>query len=124
MTGGAGSGRMPLHIFRITMVKIAVIAAGGKQYLVKPGDTLRVEKIEEAAGGTVSFDVMLLADEDGSSVSVGTPLVKGASVTATVVQQGRARKVMVVKFKNKVRYKRNAGHRQPFTSVKIDEVKG
>ena len=106
------------------MAKIAVIAAGGKQYVVAPGDTLKVEKLEAEKGAKISFEVMLVADEDGTTVTVGTPLVKGATVSATVLEQGRAKKVMVVKFKNKVRYKRNAGHRQPFTSVKIDEVKG
>ena len=105
------------------MAQIAVIAAGGKQYVVRAGDTLKVEKMEVQDGAAVSFDVLLVADEDGSSVSVGAPLVRGATVTATVMKQGRARKVMVVKFKNKVRYKRNAGHRQPFTQVKVESIK-
>ncbi len=105
------------------MANLAVIQTGGKQYLVKPGDKLRVEKLEAKAGTTLKFDPLLLADDTGKEVQVGKPTVKGAQVTAVVVEQGRADKVEVVKFKAKIRYKRRAGHRQPFTLIKIEAIK-
>jgi len=105
------------------MANFAVIQTGGKQYLVKPGDTVRVEKMEAKDGASIKFDALLIADEDGKEVKVGKPTVKGAAVAATVVKSGRAAKVNVIKFKAKVRYKRKAGHRQPFTEIKIDGIK-
>lgn len=98
---------------------IAVIQTGGKQYLVKPGDMLKVEKLAKNAGEQVSFDVLMTADESG--VKLGQPTL-GAKVTAEVVAQGRAQKVEVVKYKAKSRYTRRVGHRQPFTSVKITKI--
>lgn len=100
----------------------AVIKTGGKQYLVEEGDTLRVEKLEAEEGKKVSFDVLLVGESDGSAAKVGTPLVSGAKVSATVVQQGRAKKVEVAKFKAKTRYYKRAGHRQPFTEVTIESI--
>ena len=105
------------------MAQIAVIQTGGKQYLVKAGDTLRVEKLEVKEGDVLTFDVLLVADETGKDAKVGTPTVKGSSVSATVVSHGRAVKVDVIKFKPKIRYKRKAGHRQPYTELKIDSIK-
>ncbi len=105
------------------MAHIAVIATGGKQYLVKVGDTLKVEKLEEEKGASLTFAPLLVANEDGSGVKVGAPEVKGATVSASVLAQGRAKKVAVVKYKNKTRYRRTAGHRQPFTSIKIEAIK-
>lgn len=105
------------------MANLAVIKSGGKQYLVKPGDTLRVEKLEAKEGDALTFEPLLIADEQGANAKVGKPTVSGASVTAKVMGQGRADKVTVIKFKAKVRYKRKAGHRQPFTAIKIEEVK-
>ncbi|MEK9151802.1 MAG: 50S ribosomal protein L21 [Patescibacteria group bacterium] len=102
---------------------LAVIQTGGKQYLVKAGDTLRVEKLAKQPGDSLSFEALLVADEAGTSVKVGAPHVAGASVTAKVVSQGRAKKVTIIKFKNKIRYKRKNGHRQDFTEVKIEGVK-
>lgn len=102
----------------------AVIETGGKQYLIKTGDTLKIEKLEAEAGKDVVFDkVLLLAKEDGSDVKIGTPYLDGVSIAATVEEQGRSRKIRVVKFKRKVRYKRVHGHRQHFTKVKVKEVK-
>jgi len=101
----------------------AVIETGGKQYLIKSGDTLKVEKLPIEAGKEVKFDkVLLLAKADGTDVQVGRPYLDGVSVTATVEAQGRARKLRVVKFKRKVRYKRVRGHRQSFTKVKVKKV--
>lgn len=103
---------------------LAVIATGGKQYLVKPGMLLTIEKLEGEAGGEVVFDkVLLLADEAGGEVKLGTPYLSGVSVVATIEAQGRSKKIRVVKYKRKVRYKRVHGHRQAFTKVKVKEVK-
>lgn len=101
---------------------LAVIQTGGKQYIVKVGDTLRVEKLDIAEGKTVKFDPLLVSSEDGGDVKVGTPAVKGASVSATVMGEGRGDKVIIIKFKSKVRYKRKAGHRQPYTSIRIEAI--
>lgn len=101
---------------------LAVIQTGGKQYIVKVGDMLRVEKLDVAEGKTVKFDPLLVASENGSDVKVGTPTVKGATVSATVMGEGRGDKVVVIKYKPKVRYKRKAGHRQPFTSIRIEAI--
>lgn len=99
---------------------IAVIATGGKQYLIKTGETLNIEKIKGEAGEEVVFDkVLLLAKDDGSDAQIGTPYLEGVSVSATLEEQGRSRKLRVVKFKRKVRYKRVHGHRQYFTKVKV-----
>ena len=101
----------------------AVIETGGKQYLIKTGDTLKVEKLDTEAGKEVVFDkVLLLAKENGTDVQIGTPYLKGVSIAATVEEQGRSKKLRVVKFKRKVRYKRVKGHRQHFTKVKVKKV--
>jgi len=102
---------------------IAVIETGGKQYLVKAGDKVKVEKLEVEEGKKVSFEALLVADEADKEVKVGKPTVKGAKVTATVIRSGRSRKVDVVKYKPKVRYKRKTGHRQQFTEIQIDDIK-
>lgn len=101
----------------------AVIQTGGKQYLVKDGDLLTIEKIAGEPGTEVVFDqVLLLADEDGTNVQIGTPYLEGVKVTATVEEQGRAKKIRVIKYKRKVRYKRTIGHRQHQTKVKVKNV--
>ncbi len=102
----------------------AVIETGGKQYLIKSGDTLKVEKLDGEEGKDVVFDkVLMLAKEDGSDVQLGTPYLDGVSISATLEQQGRSKKMRVVKFKRKVRYKRVRGHRQHFSKVTVKEVK-
>lgn len=101
----------------------AVIKTGGKQYKVKEGEILKIEKIVGAAGDKIDFEVLLLADEEGKDVKVGKPIVSGAKVSAEILEQGRARKVNVIKYKPKVRYRRKAGHRQMYTKVKIASVK-
>jgi large subunit ribosomal protein L21 len=105
------------------MAQIAVIKTGGKQYLVKVGDTLKVEKLDVKAGASVKFAPLLVADEDGKNVKVGAPEVKGAEVSAAIVGNGRAKKVTIVKYKSKVRYRRSAGHRQEYTAIKIEAIK-
>ncbi len=97
----------------------AVIKTGGKQYLVKEGQELKVEKLELNAGDALSFDALMVAGDD---VKIGAPTVAGAKVSATVVEQGRAEKISVMKYKAKVRYRRNVGHRQPFTKIKIEKI--
>ena len=100
----------------------AVISTGGKQYLVHEGQKLKIEKLELAEGETVTFEPMLVADDAGESVTVGTPIIAGAMVTAKVVAHGRADKISVIKFKPKGRYRRNVGHRQPFTEILIESI--
>jgi len=98
----------------------AVIETGGKQYLVKSGDTLKIEKLTVEASQEVVFDkVLLTAEDDGSNVKIGNPYLAGVTFSATVEKQFRTKKVRVVKFKNKVRYKRVIGHRQRMTQVKV-----
>jgi len=101
----------------------AVIQTGGKQYLIKSGDALKIEKLDVEPGQEVVFDkVLLLAKEDGSDVKIGTPYLEGVEIVATVERQSRDKKVRVVKFKRKVRYKRVIGHRQSKTKVKIKQI--
>lgn len=98
----------------------AVIATGGKQYLVKTGSVLKVEKLPVKAGEKVIFDkVLLTANDDGNDVKIGAPYLDGAKVTAQVLEQGRGKKITVIKYKRKVRYTRTRGHRQYYTKVKI-----
>lgn len=101
----------------------AVIKTGGKQYLVKEGDNLKIEKLPGTAGDDVSFEeVLLIASEDGNEVQLGAPFIAGKSVKAKIVEQGRAKKVTIVKFKPKVRYRRKRGHRQEYTKVQIAAI--
>ena len=104
--------------------EFAVIATGGKQYKVSPGGVVSIEKIkgEYTKGDKLSFDKVLLV-ENGADTTIGTPYIKGASVAAEIVEIGRARKIMVVKYKQKSRYLRRNGHRQPFFKVKITSIK-
>ena len=101
----------------------AVIKAGGKQYKVSPGDVVRVEKLEQEAGSTVEFSEVLALNNDQALV-VGSPLVANAIVSGTVVETGKAKKVLIFKYKRKKQYKVFRGHRQRFTAVKIDAIKG
>jgi len=99
----------------------AVIRTGGKQYRVEPGDVIRVEKLDGDAGAEVEFKEVL-ATGDGSTVRIGTPLVDGAAVKGQVVQQGRAKKILVYKKKRRKNYRRRQGHRQYFTAVKVTQI--
>ncbi len=108
-------------------MEFAVIQTGGKQYKVSAGGLVSVEKIitkdtEYKKGDKISFDKVLLVD-DGKDTTIGTPYIKGASVAAEIVEIGRSRKVMVVKYKQKSRYLKRNGHRQPFFKVKITSIK-
>jgi large subunit ribosomal protein L21 len=101
----------------------AVIETGGKQYRVNEGDIIRVEKLAGDVGSKVDFDHVLLIGE-GEQVKVGTPHVGGASVTGTVIEQERHRKIIVFKMKRRKNYRRKQGHRQDFTGVLIERIKG
>jgi large subunit ribosomal protein L21 len=99
----------------------AVIKTGGKQYRVREGDVLRVEKLEAEAGSTVEFDHVLMVGE-GADVKLGSPLVDGAKVTAKVSEHGKGRKITIVKFKRRQDYRRTKGHRQPYTELRITGI--
>ena len=101
----------------------AVIKTGGKQYKVAAGDKLKVEKLEVAEGGKVVLDkVLMLAD--GDAVTIGSPLVAGAKVNATVVSHGRGDKVMIFKFRRRKHYRKTQGHRQSYTEIFISDING
>jgi len=100
----------------------AVIRTGGKQYKVQVGDTLKVEKLEADEGKTIKIpDVLMLVDEE--KVTVGTPLVKGTTVTAMVNGHGRGDKIKIIKFNRRKQYRRQAGHRQDYTEILIKSIK-
>ena len=99
----------------------AIIETGGKQYKVAEGDTLFIEKLPVEAGEAVTFD-KVLAVIDGENVTVGTPVVEGAKVDASVVKNGKGKKVIVFKYKPKKGYRRKQGHRQPYTKVEIKKI--
>jgi large subunit ribosomal protein L21 len=100
----------------------AVITAGGKQYRVAPGQVISVEKLPDAAGSQVEFRSVLLVTRDGGEVVLGADALKGARVSGEIVRHGRGRKVSVVKFKRRKNYRRNRGHRQPATTVRITNI--
>ena len=99
----------------------AVLSSGGKQYRVEPGSTLTIEKLTEEAGASVTFDRVLLI-ADGDDVTVGTPIVSGATISATILGEELGPKIVVFKFKQKAKYRRRTGHRQHLTRVRIDEI--
>ena len=99
----------------------AVIRTGGKQYRVAPGDLIRIEKLAAEPGTAVAFDEVLMAHTD-SGVSIGTPLLSGARVTAKVVHQGKEKKILVFKKKRRKNYRRHQGHRQMFTEVRVTGI--
>lgn len=101
----------------------AVIETGGKQYRVKQGDVLFVEKLDADEGDTINIDKVLLVSNEGN-VSAGKPYVDGAKVEATVLEQGKAKKIIVFKIKAKKNYRKKQGHRQPFTKLKIENIVG
>ena len=99
----------------------AVIQTGGKQYRVEQGEVLRVEKLAGDAGAKLTFNTLLFAD-DGGNVRIGQPSVAGVSVDAEIVEQGRGKKIIIFKYKRRKSYRRKAGHRQPFTALKITAI--
>lgn len=98
---------------------ISVIETGGKQYLVKSGQIIKVEKLGAKEGEKATFSkVLLTADDNGANVKIGSPYLQGALLEASVEKQGRDKKIRVEKYKRKIRYHKVYGHRQPFTQVK------
>jgi large subunit ribosomal protein L21 len=103
------------------MTMYAVVSSGGKQYRVEAGSLLTLEKLDGEPGASISFDRVLLIG-DGDEVTVGTPVVPGASVSATVIGAALGPKLVIFKFKQKVKYRRRNGHRQHLTQVRIDTI--
>ncbi len=100
-------------------MKIAVIKTGGKQYKVAEGQKLNIEKLNLDAGSPVKFDTLMVAQDD--KIDLGKPSL-GEKVEAKILEQGRAKKISVIKYKSKTRYRKNVGHRQPFTKVEIVKI--
>ena len=99
----------------------AVIKSGGKQYKVREGDTIRVEKIDAMEGGEIELnDVLMVAD--GDAISIGAPLVDGATVAATVKSHGRGTKIKVIKFRRRKHHRKQMGHRQAYTELEITGI--
>ncbi len=99
----------------------AIIRTGGKQYQVAPGERLRVEKLDGNVGDTVEIDDVLMV-VDGEEIKIGRPKVEGARVTARIVEQGKAKKIIVFKKKRRKGYRRKQGHRQLYTALEIQEI--
>ena len=105
----------------------AVIQTGGKQYRVAQGDTVRVEKLDGKIGDTVTFDKVLLVGGSApgdAAIKIGKPHVTGAKVEAKIVEQARAPKIIIFKFRRRKNYRRKTGHRQPFTALEITGIAG
>ena len=101
-------------------MEFAVIKTGGKQYIVRKGDVLDIEKLSHDGNDVVFSDVLLVADE--KQAVIGQPTVPGATVKAHILEEGKGAKKMVFRYKAKTRQKKKKGHRQPFTKVKIDSI--
>jgi len=102
------------------MSKFAIIATGGKQYKVRPGQTIKIEKLSTEPAAEVKLDALLLADDQAQDIQLGRPVLDSA-ITAKVLDHGKGDKVTVVKYKNKTRYKKTTGHRQQFTKIEIQD---
>lgn len=107
----------------MTQLQHAIIVTGGKQYRVAEGDLLFIEKLPNEAGDSVVFDQVLAVLDDEKEAVIGAPTVAGATVSAKVVKNGKAKKIIVFKYKAKKNYRRRQGHRQPYTQVQIDAIK-
>lgn len=101
--------------------KIAVIKTGGKQYKVGVGSKVKVEKLDINSGDSVELDTLLISNEDGGDLYVGSPFLD-SKTEAKVLDHGKADKVRVIKYKNKTRYRRNIGHKQPYTEIEIVKI--
>src|SRR5262245_36300080 len=99
----------------------AVIQSGGKQYRVAPGQTIRLERMSGDVGAKIELGDVLLVENEGN-IQTGNPLVANAKIEATVVEQDRAKKILVFKKKRKKQYRRTSGHRQDYTAVRIDKI--
>jgi len=103
-------------------MELAVIKTGGKQYIVSPGQKLKIEKLDGQEGGKISFDEVLLIVDVGKA-QVGQPFIKDAKIGAKILKQDRADKITILKYKSKKRSKVKRGHRQPYTLVEIESTK-
>ncbi len=101
----------------------AVIETGGKQYRVQEGDTIFVERLQGSEGDNVTIDTVLLVSNEGS-IQVGKPYLEGSKVEAEILEQGKAKKIIVFKYKSKKDYRKKQGHRQPYTKLKINSIVG
>lgn len=99
-------------------MNLAIIKTGGKQYKVKTGDKIRIEKLNGPVGENITLDTLLISDSEEKNLEIGKPLLS-KKVEAKILSHGRADKVHIIKFKSKVRYRRKAGHRQHYTLVEI-----
>jgi len=102
-------------------MSLAVIKTGGKQYLVKKGDKIKVEKLPAKEGSAVKFDTLIITDEKGAKIEIGKPFLK-TKVEGKILEQGRDKKILVTKYKSKIRYKKRVGHRQPYSLVQIEKI--
>jgi len=100
---------------------LAVIRTGGKQYVVSPGQKIKIEKINKKEGSEITFNEVLLLEKN-KKIEIGTPTIKGVKVIGKVLKQGKDKKVIIFKYKSKKRYKVKKGHRQPFTLVEITKI--
>ncbi|MBI2476783.1 50S ribosomal protein L21 [Candidatus Uhrbacteria bacterium] len=100
----------------------AIIVSGGKQHVVEEGRWFSTEKIDQEVGTAVEFDALLVSNDEGTATKIGTPNVAGVKVKGKILEHGREKKISVIKYKPKVRYRRNVGHRQPFTKVLIEKI--
>lgn len=101
----------------------AVIQTGGKQYKVAEGEILKVEKLAGAAGDKLTLDQVLMVQDD-NGIRIGAPIVKDATVTVEVIEQGRGKKITVYKYKKRKNYRRKQGHRQAYTKIKVEKIEG
>lgn len=101
----------------------AIVETGGKQYKVAEGDIFSVEKLKDTkAGDTITFDKVLVID-DGKTSKIGTPYIEGSVIEVELIEEGKGKKLSIMKFKSKSRYKRRLGHRQPFSKVSVKKIK-
>ena len=101
---------------------LAVIKTGGKQYLVSPGQKIKVEKLDKKEGSEITFNEVLLLEKQ-RKLEIGTPFLKGVKVTGKILKQGKGKKIIIFKYKSKKRYKVKKGHRQSFTEIEITTIK-
>ena len=114
---------MRAHLWGVVIkMAYAIIRTGGKQFRVTEGESVRVPAIGKQVGESVDLDVLMFAGDDGGEPQIGSPLVEGARVAATVVDHGRDTKIIVFKKKRRKQYKRKQGHRQSYTTLKIDSI--
>jgi large subunit ribosomal protein L21 len=100
----------------------AVVKTGGKQYKFEKGGRVKIEKLDGNVGDTITFDKILMIN-DGENHTIGSPFIENACVNATIVDQGKLKKIIVFKYKKRKRYRRKKGHRQHFTDVKIEDIR-